>query len=124
MSIGQCLFKRLGSEMQILTRIASTTALQFVKALGGIRNTMTVDLSNSVAQVNMQPSDTLVSYAPDPGIFEPEYIAEKLETKAGWNFATPIKTGSAHIPRHWKPLSIPCSPAESISPVWTLPSRR
>jgi len=37
---------------------------------------MTVDLSNSVVQVNMQPSDTLVSYAPDPGLFEPEYIAE------------------------------------------------
>jgi len=76
MSIGHCLFMRLGREMQILTRIASTTALQFVKALGGIRNTMTVDLSNSVVQVNMQPSDTLVSYAPDPGLFEPEYIAE------------------------------------------------
>lgn len=50
---------------------------------------MTVDLSNSVVQVNMQPSDTLVSYALGPRIFEPEYIAEKLERKAGWNFATP-----------------------------------
>ena len=50
---------------------------------------MTVDLSNSVVQVNMQPSDTLVSYAPDPGIFEPEYIAEKLENESRLEFRHP-----------------------------------
>ncbi len=26
------------------------------------------------------------AYAPDPAIFEGEYIVEKLETKAGWSF--------------------------------------
>ncbi len=57
--------------------------------LGGVRNTMTVYLSNSVVQVNINPSDTVVAYAPDPQIFGEEYIAEKLETKAGWNFASP-----------------------------------
>jgi predicted dehydrogenase len=57
--------------------------------LGGIRNTMTVYLSNAVVQVNINPNDTVVAYAPAPQIFGEEYIAEKLETKAGWNFASP-----------------------------------
>ncbi len=57
--------------------------------LGGIRNTLTVYLSNAVVQVNINPNDTVVSYAPSPQIFGEEYIAEKLETKAGWNFASP-----------------------------------
>ncbi len=57
--------------------------------LGGIRNTLTVYLSNAVVQVNINPNDTVVSYAPAPQIFGEEYIAEKLETKAGWNFASP-----------------------------------
>jgi predicted dehydrogenase len=57
--------------------------------LGGVRNTMTVYMSNAVVQVNINPSDTVVAYAPAPYIFGDEYIAEKLETKAGWNFASP-----------------------------------
>jgi len=57
--------------------------------LGGIRNVMTVYLSNAVVQVNINPSDTVVAYAPAPQVFGEEYIAEKLETKAGWNFASP-----------------------------------
>ena len=57
--------------------------------LGGVRNTMTVYLSKAAVQVNINPSDTVVAYAPAPHIFGEEYIAEKLETKAGWNFASP-----------------------------------
>ena len=57
--------------------------------LGGVRNTMNVYLSNSVVHVNINPSDTVVAYAPEAHIFGDEYIAEKLETKAGWNFASP-----------------------------------
>ena len=50
---------------------------------------MTVYLSNAVVQVNINPNDTVFAYAPAPHIFGEEYIAEKLETKAGWNFASP-----------------------------------
>ncbi|MBI5966392.1 MAG: Gfo/Idh/MocA family oxidoreductase [Deltaproteobacteria bacterium] len=57
--------------------------------LGGVRNTMMVYLSNAVVQVNINPNDTVVAYAPSPQIFGEEYITEKLETKAGWNFASP-----------------------------------
>ena len=57
--------------------------------LGGVRNVLSVYLSNAVVQVNINPHDVLQVYAPDPGIFGEEYIAEKLETKAGWNFPSP-----------------------------------
>jgi len=57
--------------------------------LGGTRNTMQVYLSNAVAYANINPNNAVEVYAPDPGIFGEEYISEKLETKAGWNFASP-----------------------------------
>jgi predicted dehydrogenase len=57
--------------------------------LGGTRNTMQVYLSNAVAYANINPNNAVEVYAPDPGILGEEYIAEKLETKAGWNFASP-----------------------------------
>ena len=57
--------------------------------LGGVKNVMTVYLSNAVVNVNINPHDVLVVYAPEPHIFGDEYISEKLETKAGWNFPSP-----------------------------------
>jgi predicted dehydrogenase len=57
--------------------------------LGGVRNVLSVYLSNAVVHVNINPHDVLQVYAPAPGVFGEEYIAEKLETKAGWNFPSP-----------------------------------
>jgi predicted dehydrogenase len=57
--------------------------------LGGVRNTLSVYLSNAVVNVNINPNNVLQVYAPEPHIFGDEYIAEKLETKAGWNFPSP-----------------------------------
>jgi len=57
--------------------------------LGGVRNLLTAYLSNAVVNVNMNPNNVLQVYAPEPHIFGDEYIAEKLETKAGWNFPSP-----------------------------------
>jgi predicted dehydrogenase len=37
----------------------------------------------------MNPHNVLEVYAPEPQIFGDEYIAEKLESKAGWNFPSP-----------------------------------
>ena len=54
-----------------------------------MRNTLNIYLSNAVVNVNMNPSDLLEVYAPESHIFGDEYIAEKLETKAGWNFPSP-----------------------------------
>lgn len=57
--------------------------------LGGVRNTLNVYLSNAVVNVNINPHNALEVYAPEPHIFGDEYISEKLETKAGWNFPSP-----------------------------------
>jgi predicted dehydrogenase len=57
--------------------------------LGGIRNILNIYLSNAVVYVNINPHDVLEVYAPEPHVFGEEYIAEKLETKAGWNFPSP-----------------------------------
>jgi predicted dehydrogenase len=57
--------------------------------LGGTRNNLQVYLSNAVAFANINPNNAVEVYAPDARILGEEYIAEKLETKAGWNFASP-----------------------------------
>jgi predicted dehydrogenase len=57
--------------------------------LGGVRNTLDVYLSNSVVYVNINPNNSVQVYAPDAAVFGDEYIAERLETKAGWNFPSP-----------------------------------
>ncbi len=57
--------------------------------LGGTRNAMEVYLSNAVVRANMTPNNAVEVYAPDPGVFGDEYLVEKLETKAGWNFPSP-----------------------------------
>lgn len=57
--------------------------------LGGVKNMLNVYLSNAVINVNINPHNALEVYAPEPQIFGEEYIAEKLETKAGWNFPSP-----------------------------------
>jgi len=67
--------------------------------LGGIRNTIQVYLSNAVAYANINPNDTVQVYAPDPGILGDEYIAEKIATKAGWNFASPNEDWMSGYPQ-------------------------
>jgi predicted dehydrogenase len=57
--------------------------------LGGTRNNLQVYLSNAVAFANINPNNAVEVYAPDAGILGDEYISEKVETKAGWNFASP-----------------------------------
>lgn len=57
--------------------------------LGGVRNIINVFLSNAVVHVYINPHHVLEAYAPEEAIFGDEYIAEKIETKAGWNFPCP-----------------------------------
>ena len=68
---------------------SSATVFSSDGVLGGVRNTLNVYLSNAVVNVNMNPHDVLEVYAPAPDVFADEYIAEKLETKAGWNYPSP-----------------------------------
>jgi len=57
--------------------------------LGGVRNVVTAYLTNGVLQANITPSTTVMAYAPDASVWGDEYISEKVETKAGWQFPAP-----------------------------------
>jgi predicted dehydrogenase len=57
--------------------------------LGGVHNYLEAYLSNARLRANINPNDSCVAYAPAPHIFEPEYISEKIETKAGWTQPSP-----------------------------------
>ncbi len=58
-------------------------------SLGGVKNLISVYLSNAVAYANINPNTTLVVYSPEGNVFGSEYITEKVETKAGWQFPSP-----------------------------------
>lgn len=75
----------------IMTFTDGTKAVIFASfaVLGGIRNVLDIYTSNSVIKCNMTPNDGCMVYAPHSDIFAQEYIAEKLETKAGWNYTSP-----------------------------------
>lgn len=57
--------------------------------LGGVRNTVTALLTNGVVQANINPNTTVVAYTPDASVWGDEYVTEKVETKAGWQFPSP-----------------------------------
>jgi predicted dehydrogenase len=57
--------------------------------LGGVRNVVTAYLTNGVLQANITPNTSVMAYAPDASVWGDEYISEKVETKAGWQFPAP-----------------------------------
>jgi predicted dehydrogenase len=58
-------------------------------SLGGVKNLVQVYLSNAVLQANINPNASVMTYSPEGRILEGEYIAEKVETSAGWQFVSP-----------------------------------
>src|SRR5262249_56835029 len=52
-------------------------------------NVVPAYLNNAVIQANINPNNTLTVYAPDGAVWGDEYITEKVETKAGWQFPSP-----------------------------------
>jgi predicted dehydrogenase len=58
-------------------------------SLGGVKNWVSVFMSNAAAHVNINPNTSLVVYSPEHSTFGSEYITEKVETKAGWQFPSP-----------------------------------
>ena len=57
--------------------------------LGGVRNVVTAYMTNAVVTANITPNTTLTAYAPDGSTWRDEYISEKVETKAGWQYPSP-----------------------------------
>jgi predicted dehydrogenase len=58
-------------------------------SLGGVKNLLTAYCSNGVIQANINPNTSVQVYAPDASVWGEEYITEKIETKAGWQFPSP-----------------------------------
>ena len=54
--------------------------------LGGMEDRLEILLSNSRIKASFARSDLVEAFAPDPSVFASEYLAEKLETKAGWSY--------------------------------------
>ena len=66
--------------------VAQITASDIV--LGGIQNILSVYGSQAVVHVNNVPNTSVVAYAPRDGLYGGEYIREKVETTAGWQFTS------------------------------------
>ncbi|HIE50619.1 MAG TPA: Gfo/Idh/MocA family oxidoreductase [Armatimonadetes bacterium] len=54
--------------------------------LGGIQNRLEVYLSNARINCHLNPNNACEAYAPEGEVFGEEYLAEKLETKAGRSY--------------------------------------
>ena len=57
--------------------------------LGGVYNHLDVFLSTGRIQCRINPSDSCMAYGPVEGAWGDEYLAEKISTRAGWNYASP-----------------------------------
>ena len=58
-------------------------------SLGGVKNLLTAHLTRGLVQVNINPNTSLQVYAPDAAAWGEEYLTEKVETRAGWQFPSP-----------------------------------
>ena len=67
--------------------VAQITAADTV--IGGIQNLLSVYAGRTVVHVNINPNNAVLAYAPDADAFSTEYIREKVETTAGWQFTNP-----------------------------------
>lgn len=67
--------------------------------LGGIYNRLEVFLSNGRIQCHLNPNNACVAYAPWEGGFGEEYLAEKISTRAGWNFPSPDEHWNSGYPQ-------------------------
>ena len=67
--------------------VAQISAADIV--LGGIQNTLSVYAGRAAIHIGNNPNNAMLTYAPDGDAFASEYIREKVETKAGWQFTNP-----------------------------------
>lgn len=77
--------------------VAEVTSSDVV--LGGIYNRMQIFCSRGRIECNLNPNDQVMIYGPDEQAFGAEYIAEKLSTRAGWNYASPDEHHASGYPQ-------------------------
>jgi predicted dehydrogenase len=67
--------------------------------LGGVRNLFEVYTTNAVFRANVTPNDGLMIFTPDVAAFGDEYLHEKVESRAGWNSASPDEDWTRGYPQ-------------------------
>ena len=67
--------------------VAQITAADTV--VGGIQSRLSVYAGQATLHVNISPNDSVLAYSADAQTFADEYIREKVETTAGWQFTNP-----------------------------------
>ena len=63
--------------------------------LGGMQRRLELSGSNFYLECNLSPNDLIRAYASDEGVFEGEYLMEKLDTRAGWSTPIPDESWSS-----------------------------
>lgn len=71
-------------------------------SLGGLKNWVQVSLSKGMIYANINPNNMMVAYTPEETVWKDEYIAEKIETKSGWNFPSPDDFWTRGFPQELK----------------------
>lgn len=71
-------------------------------SLGGLKNWIQINLSKGMIYANINPNNMMVAYSPEGSVWRDEYIAEKIETKAGWNFPSPDDFWTRGFPQELK----------------------
>ncbi len=63
--------------------------------LGGMQSRLELSGSNFHLECNLSPNDLIRAYASDEGVFEGEYLMEKLDSHAGWSTPIPDESWSS-----------------------------
>ncbi len=75
-------------------------------SLGGVKNFVQVNTNSGMIYCSITPNNMLVTYAPNAEIWADEYIAEKIETKAGWSFPSPDEDWVRGYPQEMKDFAM------------------
>ncbi|MFN3283368.1 MAG: Gfo/Idh/MocA family protein [Pseudothermotoga sp.] len=75
-------------------------------SLGGVKNFVQVNTATGMIYCNITPNNMMVAYTPSPETWDDEYIAEKIETKAGWTFPSPEEDWVRGYPQEMKDFAL------------------
>lgn len=75
-------------------------------SLGGVKNFVQINTANSMIYCNITPNNMMVAYSPSSETWADEYIAEKIETKAGWTFPSPEEDWARGYPQEMRDFAL------------------
>ncbi|MEJ5228978.1 MAG: Gfo/Idh/MocA family oxidoreductase [Pseudothermotoga sp.] len=75
-------------------------------SLGGVKNFVQINAANGMIYCNITPNNMMVAYTPSAQTWGDEYIAEKIETKAGWTFPSPDEDWVRGYPQEMRDFAL------------------